>query len=82
MYNQEIVDLVQEMLNARANNVKQELIDMVKYQPAHGMTVRECSNKVVDILERMQQEESMIKAFDVMRDRLLNVEQTPHLPRD
>lgn len=82
MYNQEIVDLVQEMLNARANKVKQELIDMVKYQPAHGMTVRECGSRVVDILERMQQEESMVKAFDVMKDRLLDIEQTPHLPRD
>ena len=82
MYNEQIVDLVQEMLNARANNVKQELIDMVKYQPAHGMTIRECSSRVVDILERMQQEESMVKAFDVMKDRLLDVEQTPHLPRD
>ena len=82
MYNQEIVDLVQEMLNARANKVKQELIDMVKYQPAHHMTVRECSSRVVDILERMQQEESMVQAFDVIKDRLLDVEQTPHLPRD
>ena len=81
MYNQEIVDLVQEMLNARANKVKQELIDMVKYQPAHGMTIKECSGKMVDILERMQQEESMIEAFEVMKDRLLDVDQQVHLPR-
>ena len=75
MYNQEIVDLCQEMLDARANKVKQELIDMVKYQQANGMTLKECSSKVVDILERMQQEESMIQSFNKMKDRLLNTEQ-------
>ena len=75
MYNQEIVDLCQEMLDARANKVKQELIDMVKYQQANGMTIKECSSKVVDILERMQQEESMIQSFNKMKDRLLNTEQ-------
>ena len=75
MYNQEIVDLCQEMLDARANKVKQELIDMVKYQQANGMTIKECSSKVVDILERMQQEESMIRSFNKMKDRLLNTEQ-------
>ena len=82
MYNEQIVDLVQEMLNARANKVKQQLIDMVKYQPAHGMTIKECSHKIVDILENMQREESMIEAFEVMKERLLDVEQTIHLPRD
>ena len=75
MYNQEIVNLVQEMLNARANKVKQELIDMVKYQQFKQMTVKECSSKMVDIIERLHVEEGMIKSFNVMKDRLLNTEQ-------
>ena len=75
MYNNEIVNLVQEMLNARANKIKQELIDMVKYQQANGMTIKECSSKMVDIIERLHVEEGMIKSFNVMKDRLLTTEQ-------
>ena len=55
---------------------------MYNNQPAHGMTVRECSQKIVDCLERLSVHEDKIVAFNKMRDRLLNVEQTPHLPRD
>ena len=82
MYNNEIISLVQEMLDANANKVKQELLDLMKYQPAYGMTVRECSQKIVDCLERLAVHEDKITAFNKMRDRLLNVEQTPHLARD
>ena len=82
MYNNEIVNLVQDMLDANANRVKQELLDLMKYQPAHDMTIKECSQKIVDLLERLAVHEDKIVAFNKMKERLVNVEQTIHLPRD
>ena len=82
MYNNEIINLVQEMLDVNANRVKQELLDLMKYQPAHGMTIKECSQKIVDLLERLAVHEDKIVVFNKMKDRLANVEQTVHLPRD
>ena len=81
MYNKEICTLVEEMLNVDANKIKQELLDMIKYQPAHGMTIKECSGKMVDILERLADAEDKIQAFNMMKMRLLEVEQSIHLPR-
>ena len=82
MYNNEIINLVQDMLDANANRVKQELLDLMKYQPAHDMTIKECSQKIVDLLERLAVHEDKIVAFNKMKERLVNVEQTIHLPRD
>ena len=82
MYNKEICTLVQEMLDANANKIKQELLDMMKYQPAHHMTIKETSQKMVDVLEKLALAEDKIQAFNMMKMRLLEVEQTPHLPRD
>lgn len=82
MYNNEIINLVQDMLDVNANRVKQELLDLMKYQPAHDMTIKECSQKIVDLLERLAVHEDKIVAFNKMKERLVNVEQTIHLPRD
>tara|TARA_B100001113_G_C20592813_1_gene398204 strand:+ start:158 stop:406 length:249 start_codon:yes stop_codon:yes gene_type:complete len=82
MYNNEIINLVQEMLDANANKVKQELLDLMKYQPAHDMTIKECSQKMCDVLERLAVHEDKIVVFNKMKDRLANVEQTIHLARD
>ena len=46
------------------------------------MTIKETSQKMVDVLEKLALAEDKIQAFNMMKMRLLEVEQTPHLPRD